>query len=150
MKGPASADGRAVLDVSFFQTNFSTPEHKTDIKRDQKMKEFSNEIKSVFEGLLILELYPKSQIDLQIFVLESDGGARSAAFNAATLALVDAGIPMRDFLVSSTSGLLGQVPVLDLILSEEKKQNCEFVVCHESKSQKIAFLSLSCNKLKSE
>jgi exosome complex component RRP41 len=98
------------------------------------MKEFCNEISSVFDGVILLDLYPKSQIDLQIFVLESDGGHKSAAFNAATLALVDAGIPMRDFVVSTTSGLLGSVAVLDLILAEEKKQNCEFMVAYLLKS----------------
>ena len=98
------------------------------------MKEFGNELKSVFEEVCLMELFPKSQVDLQIFVLESDGGFKSAAFNAATLALVDAGIPMKDFVVSSTAGLLGQVPVLDLILAEEKKQNCEFVIAFQLKA----------------
>ena len=63
----------------------------------------------------MLELYPKSQIDLQIMVLSSDGSYKSAAFNAVSLAIMNSGIAMRDFLVATTTGLLNQVAVVDLI-----------------------------------
>lgn len=105
-------------------------------------------IKSVFEQIIMLDLYPKSQLDLQVFVLESDGGYKSAAFNAVALALMDGGVVMRDFPVAITSGLLGQVPVVDLIYQEEKKQNCEFLLVQLQKTQKIAYMSLSCNKIR--
>lgn len=78
-------------------------------------------LKSVFEQVLMLEQYPRSQIDLQVFVLQADGGYRSAAFNAVSLALMDAGIAMKDFLVATTAGLLQNVAVLDLIYQEEKR-----------------------------
>ena len=39
-------------------------DHRSDIKRDNKLKEFQRTIKSVFEEAIMLELYPKSQIDL--------------------------------------------------------------------------------------
>ena len=85
------------------------------------MKEFCRVLKSVFEQVLMLEQYPRSQIDLQVFVLQADGGYRSAAFNAVSLALMDAGIAMKDFLVATTAGLLQNVAVLDLIYQEEKR-----------------------------
>jgi len=66
--------------------------------------------------------------------LESDGGYKSAAFNAVALALMDGGVVMRDFPVAITSGLLGQVPVVDLIYQEEKKQNCEFLLVQLQKT----------------
>ena len=70
------------------------------------MKEFCRTLKSVFEQVIFLEQYPRSQINLQVFVLQADGAFRSAAFNAVSLALMDAGIAMRDFLVATTGGLL--------------------------------------------
>ena len=48
-------------------------------------------------------------------MLEADGGYRSAAFNAVSLALMDGGIAMKDFVVATTAGLLGNVGVIDLI-----------------------------------
>ena len=71
-----------------------------------KIKEFQRVLKSVFENVIMLELYPRSQIDLQVFVMESDGSYKSAAFNAVSLALMNAGIAMKDYLVATTSGLL--------------------------------------------
>ena len=79
------------------------------------MKEFTRMIKSVFERVIFMDKYPKSQIDLNIFVLSADGGYRSAAFNAATLALADAGVEMGDFLVATNAGLINNIAVLDLI-----------------------------------
>jgi len=95
----------------------------------------------------MLEAYPKSQIDLQVFVLQADGGYRSAAFNAVSLALMNAGIAMKDFLAATTAGLIQNVAVVDLIYNEEKKQNCEFVAVYLQKAQKLAYISLSCNKI---
>ena len=54
---------------------------------------------------------------------------------------------MRDFLVATTTGLLNNVAVVDLIYQEEKKQNCEFVIVYYAKSKKIAYISLNCNKI---
>jgi ribonuclease PH len=61
-------------------------------------------MKDSFKSVIILDSYPRSQIDLHICVLENDGstsfsvylfsflGYLSASFNAATLALIDAGM----------------------------------------------------------
>ena len=80
-------------------------------------------------------------------VLSSDGSYKSAAFNAISLAIMNSGIAMRDFLVATTTGLLNNVAVVDLIYQEEKKQNCEFVIVYYAKTKKIAYVSLNCNKI---
>jgi exosome complex component RRP41 len=148
-QGVSSSQNKGLLNVNFFVTNFSQVEHRSEIKGDKKLKEFTRMLKSVFERVIFMEKYPKSQIDLQVFVLEADGGYRSAAFNAVSLALMDAGIAMRDFVVATTAGLLsGGVAVLDLIYQEEKKQNCEFVLVYLLKAQQIAYMSLQCNKIR--
>lgn len=115
------------------------------------MKEFTRMLKSVFEKVIFLEKYPKSQIDLQVFVLQADGGYRSAAFNAVSLALMDAGIAMKDFMCATTAGLLsGNVAVMDLIYEEEKRQNCEFVLVYLLRAKKISYVNLNCNKIRIE
>jgi exosome complex component RRP41 len=47
-------------------------------------------------------------------VIQQDGSPKSAIFNALTLSLLDAGIPMRDFLVSVTVGLNQGNLIVDL------------------------------------
>lgn len=106
-------------------------------------------LKSVFERVIFLEKYPKSQLDLQVFVLQADGGYRSAAFNAVSLALMDAGIAMKDFVCATTAGLLsGNVAVMDLIFDEEKRQNCEFVLVYLLKAKLVSYVNLNCNKIR--
>ena len=48
-------------------------------------------IKQTFEAAILTELYPRSQIDIYVEVLQADGGNLCACINAATLALIDAG-----------------------------------------------------------
>mmetsp|Transcript_12950 Transcript_12950/g.20059 ORF Transcript_12950/g.20059 Transcript_12950/m.20059 type:complete len:102 (-) Transcript_12950:8-313(-) len=60
---------------------------------------------------------------------------------------MNAGIAMKDFLVATTTGLLNNAAVLDLIYQEETKQNCEFVIVYYSKTNNIAYMSLNCNKI---
>jgi len=49
-------------------------------------------------------LYPNSTITININVLSQDGALLAACINAATLALIDAGIPASDYLVACTAG----------------------------------------------
>ncbi len=57
-------------------------------------------------------LFPRSQIDIFVQILQADGGTRCASINAATLALINAGIPMKDFVVSCAAGCIEGTPIL--------------------------------------
>lgn len=58
----------------------------------------------IFSALVRGSLYPSAQIDISIEILQSDGSEFSTAINAASLALVVAGIEMIDLPVASTVG----------------------------------------------
>jgi exosome complex component RRP41 len=64
-------------------------------------------------------LYPRSQIDIFVHVLQQDGGLLQACINGTTLALVNAGIPLLDFVCAVTGGVHSTSPMLDLTLLEE-------------------------------
>ena len=51
-------------------------------------------------------------------MLSQDGALLAACINATTLALIDAGIPMADYVTACTAGL-GADPLLDLNAQEE-------------------------------
>ena len=63
-------------------------------------------ISSAFASTLFTHLYPRSTITITISILSQDGSLLAACLNAATLALIDAGIPMSDYIVSCTSGAI--------------------------------------------
>lgn len=81
--------------------------------------EFAANIKSTFEPVIQLYLYPRSQIDINVQVLQSDGSLLQAAINATTLALIDAGIPLNDYVCAITCALHDATPLLDLTSLEE-------------------------------
>eukprot|EP00027_Filamoeba_sp_ATCC50430_P006856 CAMPEP_0168564390 /NCGR_PEP_ID=MMETSP0413-20121227/13222_1 /TAXON_ID=136452 /ORGANISM="Filamoeba nolandi, Strain NC-AS-23-1" /LENGTH=106 /DNA_ID=CAMNT_0008596063 /DNA_START=333 /DNA_END=649 /DNA_ORIENTATION=- len=64
-------------------------------------------------------LFPRSQIDIYVQILQADGGTRCAAINAATLAIINAGIPMKDFVCSCAAGCIDGTPILDLNYLED-------------------------------
>ena len=61
-------------------------------------------IASALSSNLLTHLFPHSQIQIALHVLSQDGSLLAACINAATLALVDAGVPMYDYLVACTAG----------------------------------------------
>ena len=65
----------------------------------------SNPGSPFFQATIKTELYPRSQIDIFVEVLQADGGNYCACVNAATLALIDAGIPLKDYVTACTASL---------------------------------------------
>lgn len=61
-------------------------------------------------------------------VLQADGGNYTACVNAAMLALVDAGIPLKDTVVSCTASLVKNVPLVDVNHVEQSGGSPELVV----------------------
>jgi len=85
----------------------------------RRILELAATIKSTFEPVVQTNLYPRSQIDVFIQVLQQDGGLLQACINGTTLALVNAGIPLLDFVCAVTGGVHSTSPLLDLTLLEE-------------------------------
>lgn len=79
----------------------------------------SSVIKSTFEPVIQTSIYPRSQIDIFVQVLQQDGGLLQACINATTLALTNAGIPLLDFVCAVTGGVHSTSPMLDLTTLEE-------------------------------
>lgn len=84
-------------------------------------------ISSAFTDTIFTSFYPQSTITIVLHVLSQDGALLAACLNAATLALVDAGVPMKDYIASCTTGSTASYasndeeadPLLDLNGMEE-------------------------------
>ena len=92
--------------------SFSTGEHKKKTKGGRRQAEISLIIQQVFESVIMTELAPRSQIDIYLQVIQADGGTRCACINAACLAVIDAGIPMKDFVVACAAGYYDKTPIM--------------------------------------
>merc|ERR1711924_395936 len=109
---------------------------------DRQSVERSNWIQQTFESAILLETYPRSQIRLFVQILQADGSSVAAAINAATLALADAGIPMRDLVVASTAGMLGRRPAVDFSREEEMGGGAQILVAAHAGARKITLLEV--------
>lgn len=86
-------------------------------------------IAHTFSTTLFTHLYPHSTITLSLHVLSQDGSLLAACLNACTIALIDAGIPMSDYVCACTAGSTSSYssndeqadPLLDLNNIEEQE-----------------------------
>eukprot|EP01083_Nonionella_stella_P001551 4453_1 len=100
---------RAVLEVNVRTAPFapsSGDRRSTNPTTDRRIIEQSSLIQKALGASLLLHLFPKMRIIIDVTVLADDGGRLCAAINAATCALVDAGLPMKDLVCSCSAGLV--------------------------------------------
>jgi exosome complex component RRP41 len=97
---------RAVLEVNMQTTPFAPPGDRRNINptTDRRLIEQSHLLQKALSASVLLHLYPKCKISVTVMVLADDGGRLEAVINAATLALIDAGIPMKDMVCACSAG----------------------------------------------
>lgn len=76
--------------------------------------ELSKAIREALEPAIFTEEFPRTMIEIYIEVLEADGGTRTASINAASVALADAGIPLRDLVTAVAVGKIEGKLALDI------------------------------------
>lgn len=118
---------RARIDVVVKAAPFapSGDRRVTNPNTDRRLVEMCNMIQRAIEATVLLQLYPKSRIQVTVVILADDGGRLCAAINAASVALVDAGIPMKDLLCACSAGYAGgstDTTLIDLNRQEESSQ----------------------------
>ena len=111
---------RAIVKCRYHMTPFSTDTRKNPSFSRREI-EISKVIRQALEPAIILEDYPRSSIEVYMEVLQSDGGSRCAALSAASVALADAGINMRDLVAGCAAGKIGGEIVLDIDDTEDKE-----------------------------
>jgi len=131
----------AVLRCRYHMAPFSVDPRRSPApsRRDQ---EISMVMRSALEPAVFLERYPRASIDVYIEVLEADGGTRCASINAAAVALVDAGIPMRDLVAACAVGKIEDKLILDLGDYEDKKGQSDMPVAYMPKLGKVTLLQM--------
>ncbi|KAF1574190.1 UNVERIFIED_CONTAM: Exosome complex component RRP41, partial [Eudyptes robustus] len=141
-RGKALPD-RALVNCQYSLATFSTGERRRRPHGDRQAGELALLLKQTFEAAILTRLYPRSQIDIYVQILQADGGNYCACVNAATLAVMDAGIPMRDYVCASTAGLAEDTPLADLSSPEEAAGGPRLVLALLPASGQIALLQLS-------
>ncbi|XP_037555279.1 exosome complex component RRP41 [Dermacentor andersoni] len=134
---------RVLVNCQFSMATFSTLERKRRPRGDKKSQEMTLHIQQAFEASILTQLYPRSQIDIFVEVLQSDGGTLSVCINAATLALIDAGIALKDYVCACSVGFVDGVPLVDISHLEESLRGPELTVAVLPKSQQMVLLEMT-------
>jgi len=140
---------KAVIRCRYHMAPFSTEQRKSPAPSRREV-ELSKVIREALEPAVFTEYYPRTSIDIFIEVLQSDGGTRCAGITAASLALADAGIPMKDLVASVAVGKVDGVVVVDLCDVEDKYGEADMPVALMPKFGEITLLQMDGNLSQSE
>lgn len=134
-----SLPDRAILRCRYHMSPFSVEERKPP-QPNRREIEISLVIRRALETSVFVEEFPRTVIDVYIEVLQSDGGSRCASITAASAALADSGIPMRDLVVGCAVGKVGGQIVLDLSDKEDKEGDCDMPIAYMPNLDRITLL----------
>lgn len=131
----------AVIRCRYNMAPFSVGDRKRP-GPDRRSVEISKITADALRPAVFLEKFPRSTIDIFIEILEAEGGTRCAGITAASVALADAGIPMRDLVVSCAAGKASGNVVLDLSENEDKEGEADLPVAIMPRSGEITLLQM--------
>lgn len=109
---------KAVIKYHYRMASFSVPDRKNP-KPGRREIEISKVSAEALSSAVLLEKFPNSEINVEVEIIDSNAGTRVAALTAASVALADAGIPMRDLVVGCSVGKAGGKIIVDLNKEEE-------------------------------
>ncbi len=135
---------RAIIRARYNMAAFSVDERKRP-GPDRRSVELSKVISEALTSVVFVEKFPRTSIDVYIEVLQADAGTRVAGITAASLALADAGIPMRDIIVGCAAGKVDGVVVLDLNKEEDNYGEADVPMAILPRTGEIALLQMDGN-----
>jgi exosome complex component RRP41 len=132
---------RMVIRCRYHMAPFSVQERKSPAPSRREV-ELSKVIKEALEPTVFLEYYPRTGIDVFIEVLQADGSTRCASITAASVAMADAGIPMRDLVAACSAGKIEDTVILDLMDTEDKMGGADVPVALMPNQNAITLLQM--------
>lgn len=132
---------KAVVRYRYNMAPFSVDDRKRP-GPDRRSMEISKVSREALDPVIMREYYPKTSIDVYVEILQSDAGTRTAGINAASVALADAGIPMKDLVSSVAVGKIDGEVVLDLDAMEDNNGEADMPVAMVARTNTITLLQM--------
>ena len=130
-----------IIRCRYHMSPFSVTERKSPAPSRREI-EIGKVIKEALQPALILDKFPRTSVDVFIEVLQADGGSRCAALAAASVALADAGIPMRDMVSACAAGKVADTIILDVNNEEDQSGQADMPVGYMPNLDKITLIQL--------
>ena len=140
---------RAIVKARYNMSGYSVEERKRP-GPDRRTMEISKVISEALSSAIVLEKLPRAEVDVFIQVLEADAGTRIASLTASSVAVADAGVPMRDLVVGCTAGKVDGKVVLDLSKDEDNFGQADIPMAILPRTGKVVLLQLDGNVTEEE
>ena len=130
-----------IIRCRYHMSPFSVTERKHPAPSRREI-EISKVLKEALKPALILDKFPRTVVDVFLEVLQADGGSRCAALAAASVALADAGIPMRDMVSACAAGKVADTIILDVNNEEDQAGQADMPVGYMPNLEKVTLFQL--------
>ena len=127
-------DGLGSIRCRIVNAPFSGLEHKRRRMGDRRTAELEQIVEDAMASVVLLELYPLSEIVIVVHLLESDGSVLPSMINASSLACMEAGVMMKDIVTACSVGVVNGQVCRDLSQLEEAACQAHFPVAVKSRS----------------
>lgn len=132
---------QAFLNCVYGMASFSTPERNRP-GPSRRSTEISKVIADALAPAIFMEKYAGSEITIVMEIINANAGTRTAAINAASVALADAGIEMRDLVCSIASGKADGQLMLDLFEAEDNFGEVDMPIAILARTKEITLLQM--------
>lgn len=108
-----------ILRVNYNMMPFSSVGDRVRPGGNRRSKEISMVTENSLKSMLDLTEFPNAVVDVFIELPQTDAGTRCAGICAASIALADAGLSMKDMIAAVAVGVIDGQPLVDLMYDEE-------------------------------
>ena len=140
---------KAIVQVKYNMEAYSVSDRKRP-GTDRRSIEISKITAEALEKVVLTELYPRASIDVYIEILQANAGTRCAGLTAASVALADAGIPMRDIVPAIAAGKADGKVLLDLNKEEDNYGQADVPIAIVPSTDEIVLLQMDGNMTRAE
>jgi len=133
---------KSLIKCRYTMSPFSSAEEHGRSGPNRRSTEISKVIREVFDNLIITESFPKTEIDIYMEVLQADGGTRTSSITAASLALANAGIPMRDMVAAVAAGKANNTLMIDLGKEEDNHGQSDMALAISHRKKELLLVQM--------
>jgi len=134
-------DERAILRCYYAMAPFSVSDRKRP-GPNRRSTEITKVTRLALEPAIFLDEFPGTGISIYIDIIQADGSTRVTGINAASLALADAGIPMKDLVVGLSGGKIEDTLAIDLNGKEDNYSNADIPIAFIGSTKEITLLQM--------
>jgi exosome complex component RRP41 len=132
---------KALVQCKYNMIAFSVSDRKRP-GPDRRSVEISKIISEALEYVVFTEYFPRTSVDVYIEILQANAGTRCAGLTAASVALADAGIPMKDMIPAVAVGKIDEQVVLDLCKEEDNYGQADLPIAVVPRTGEILLMQM--------